>query len=51
VERKVFLSFGEQIYHTLKERILSNYYAPGAMLQIEKLAIEDVCFRKNILGG
>jgi DNA-binding GntR family transcriptional regulator len=40
VERKVFLSFGEQIYHTLKERILSNYYAPGTMLQIEKLAEE-----------
>jgi DNA-binding GntR family transcriptional regulator len=37
---KVFLSFGEQIYQTLKERILSNYYAPGAMLQIEKLAEE-----------
>jgi DNA-binding GntR family transcriptional regulator len=37
---KAFLSFGEQIYQTLKERILSNYYAPGTMLQIEKLAEE-----------
>jgi DNA-binding GntR family transcriptional regulator len=37
---KTFLSFGEQIYQTLKERILSNYYAPGTMLQIEKLAEE-----------
>ncbi|MDR2179941.1 MAG: GntR family transcriptional regulator [Synergistaceae bacterium] len=37
---KTFLSFGEQIYQTLKERILSNYYAPGTLLQIEKLAAE-----------
>ncbi|MDR1875214.1 MAG: GntR family transcriptional regulator [Synergistaceae bacterium] len=37
---KVFLSFGEQIYQTLKERILNNEYAPGTMLQIEKLAEE-----------
>ncbi|MDR1731291.1 MAG: GntR family transcriptional regulator [Synergistaceae bacterium] len=37
---KVFLSFGEQIYQTLKERILNNYYPPGTMLQIEKLAEE-----------
>jgi len=34
------MSFGEQIYHTLKERILNNYYAPGVMLQIDKLAEE-----------
>jgi DNA-binding GntR family transcriptional regulator len=41
MEAKVFKSFGEQIYQTLKERILNNQYAPGAMLQIEKLA-EDM---------
>jgi DNA-binding GntR family transcriptional regulator len=40
LENKVFLSFGEQIYQTLKERVLNNYYAPGTMLHIEKLAEE-----------
>ena len=40
METKIFMSFGEQIYYTLKERILNNYYAPGTMLQIEKLAEE-----------
>ncbi|GHV37235.1 transcriptional regulator [Synergistales bacterium] len=40
METKSFLSFGEQIYQTLKERILSNVYVPGTMLQIEKLADE-----------
>ena len=40
MENKVFLSFGEQIFQTLKERVLNNDYAPGTMLQIEKLAEE-----------
>lgn len=37
---KTFLSLGEQIYQTLKERIVENKYVPGTMLQIDKLAEE-----------
>ena len=37
---KTFLSLGEQIYQTLKERIVNNQYMPGTVLQIDKLAEE-----------
>ena len=40
MEPKTFLSLGEQIYQTLKERIVENQYMPGTMLQIDKLAEE-----------
>ncbi len=40
MESKTFLSLGEQIYQTLKERIVENQYLPGTMLQIDKLAEE-----------
>ena len=37
---KAFLSLGEQIYQTLKERIVDNVYMPGTVLQIDRLAEE-----------
>ena len=37
---RTFLSLGEQIYQTLKERIVNNQYMPGTVLQIDKLAEE-----------
>lgn len=37
---KMFLSLGEQIFQTLKDRIVENHYMPGTMLQIDKLAEE-----------
>lgn len=37
---KAFLSLGEQIYQTLKERIVDNQYMPGTVLQIDRLAEE-----------
>lgn len=37
---KTFLSLGEQIYQTLKTRIVDNVYMPGTVLQIDRLAEE-----------
>lgn len=37
---RAFLSLGEQIYQTLKERIIDNVYMPGTVLQIDRLADE-----------
>jgi DNA-binding GntR family transcriptional regulator len=37
---KVFQSLGDQVFETLKEKIVSNEYKPGELMQIDKLASE-----------
>ena len=37
---KVFQSLGDQVFETLKEKIVNNEYKPGELMQIDKLASE-----------
>ena len=36
--QRIVLSIGEQIYRTIREKIIDNEYRPGEMLSIDKLA-------------
>ena len=40
MRQRVVLSIGEQIYRTIREKIIDNKYRPGEMLSIDKLAEE-----------
>ena len=40
MRQRVVLSIGEQIYRTIREKIIDNKYRPGEMLNIDKLAEE-----------
>jgi DNA-binding GntR family transcriptional regulator len=37
---KVFQSLGDQVFETLKEKIINNEYKPGELMQIDKIANE-----------
>ncbi|WP_352404658.1 GntR family transcriptional regulator [Sporanaerobacter acetigenes] len=37
---KFFQSLGDQVFETLKEKIINNEYKPGELMQIDKLASE-----------
>jgi DNA-binding GntR family transcriptional regulator len=38
--QRIVLSIGEQIYRTIREKIIDNEYSPGEILSIDKLAEE-----------